>query len=35
MLGVLCDDLWFVRREGVGLRPGGDAVKERNSGRDR
>jgi hypothetical protein len=35
MLGVFCNDLWFVRREGVGLRPGGDAVKKRNSGRDR
>ena len=35
MLGVLCDDLWLVRREGIGFRPRGDAVKEGNCGRDR
>ena len=35
MLGVLCDDLWLIRREGVRLRSRGDAVKERDSGGDR
>ena len=35
MLGVFCDDLRFIRRKGVGFRPRGDAMKERNSGGNR
>ena len=35
MLGVLHDDLWFIRREGVRFRPRGDAVKEGDCRRDR
>jgi hypothetical protein len=35
VLGVLCDDLWLVRREGIGFRPGGDAMEERDSGGNR
>ena len=35
MLGVLHDDLWFIRRKGVGFRPRGNAMNKGNCGRDR